>query len=279
MNCAWEAFLMLLPQRMRRDVDRLGRTTLEEVRLRDGKTVELIAGGRSMVMAHTATQEDLKFVVNTASRYSPWAASTIARGYLTAKGGHRIGLCGDCVVQNGEVTGIRTVQSLCIRVARSFEGVGKFAPHRGSLLILGPPGCGKTTLLRDLIRLRSEAGQAVSVIDERGELFPIGADFQCGLRTDVLTGCSKSQGLDMAVKTMRPQCVAVDEITSREDAEALLNAGWCGVELLATAHASDHHDLYRRSIYLPLVRSGLFEEVLVLRRDKSWFLERIKPCL
>lgn len=279
MKCAWEAFLMLLPQRMRRDVDRLGRTTLEEVRLRDGKTVELILGGRSMVLAHTATQEDLKFVVNTASRYSPWAASTIARGYLTAKGGHRIGLCGDCVIQNGEVTGIRTVQSLCIRVARSFEGVGEFAPHSGSLLILGPPGCGKTTLLRDLIRLRSEGGQAVSVIDERGELFPIGADFQCGLRTDVLTGCSKSQGLDMAVKTMRPQCVAVDEITSREDAEALMNAGWCGVELLATAHASDHHDLSRRSIYLPLVRSGLFGQVLVLRRDKSWCLERIKPCL
>jgi len=278
MKCAWEAFLMLLPQRMRQEVDKLGRTALEEIRLRAGKPVELILGGRSMVIAHIAEQEDLKFVVNVASRYSPWAASTIARGYLTAKGGHRIGLCGECVVQNGEVTGIRSVQSLCIRVARAFEGIGKFAPTVGSLLILGPPGCGKTTLLRDLIRYRSEAGQAVSVVDERGELFPIVANFSCGLRTDILTGCSKGQGIDMAVKTMRPQCVAVDEITSQEDAEALLNAGWCGVELLATAHAKDHHDLYRRSIYLPLVKSGLFEQILVLRQDRSWRLERIGPC-
>ena len=147
MKCAWEAFLMLLPQRIRQDVDRQGRATLEEVRLRTGKPVELILCGRSMVLSHIATQEDLKLVVNAASRYSPWAASTIARGYLTAKGGHRIGLCGECVVRNGEVTGIRTVESLCIRVARSFEGIGKFVPHCGSLLILGPPGCGKTTLL------------------------------------------------------------------------------------------------------------------------------------
>ena len=279
MKCAWEAFLMLLPQRMRQNVDKLGRATLEEVRLRAGKPVELILSGRSMILSHTATQEDLKFVVNTASRYSPWAASTVAQGYLTAKGGHRIGLCGDCVVQNGNVSGIRTVQSMCIRVARCYEGIGKFAPQNGSLLILGPPGSGKTTLLRDVIRLRSEAGQAVSVVDERGELFPVEAEFPCGLRTDILTGCSKRQGVDMAVKTMRPHCVAVDEITSQEDAQALLDAGWCGVELLATAHAHDHHDLYRRRIYQPIVQGGLFEQVMILKPDKSWRLERISLCL
>jgi stage III sporulation protein AA len=163
-------------------------------------------------------------------------------------------------------------------VARAFEGIGKLAPKSGSLLILGPPGSGKTTLLRDLIRVRSEAGQAVSVVDERGELFPIGADFPGGLRTDIITGCSKRIGVNMVIKTMRPRCVAVDEITAQEDVQALLDAGWCGVELLATAHAEDARDLLQRRIYRPLVESGLFQQVLVLQADKSWRLERVGSC-
>ena len=279
MNCAWENLLMLLPQWMRQEVDRLGHESLEEVRLRSGKPVELILNGKTLLLSHIAADDDLKFAVNTASRYSPWAASTIAQGYLTASGGHRIGLCGECVIQNGVVTGIRTVHSLCIRVARAFTGLASHAPKAGSLLILGPPGSGKTTLLRDLIRLRSDGGQAVTVVDERGELFPFGASFQTGPRTDVLNGCGKRQGIQMTVKTMRPDCVAVDEITSEEDCQALLDAGWCGVDLLATAHARDVSDLLQRRIYQPLVQNGLFQTVLLLQPDKSYRTERISQCI
>lgn len=278
MNCAWDKFLLLLPHRMRQEVDRLGHDTLEEVRLRSGKPVELVLNGKSMFLTYLATEEDIKFAVNTASRYSPWAAATVAQGYLTANGGHRIGLCGECVVQNGNITGIRTAHSLCIRVARAFSGLAACAPKTGSLLILGPPGCGKTTLLRDLIRLRSERGQTVSVVDERGEIFPQGADFPAGPRTDVLTGCSKLQGVRMTVKTMNPYCIAVDEITAQEDCQAVMDAGWCGVDLLATAHAQDVQDLYKRRIYQPLVDSGLFLVALVLDKDKTYRLERISPC-
>lgn len=278
MNCAWDSYLTLLPQRMRQEVDRLGRDALEEVRLRNGKPVELIINGKSMFLTYLVSEDDLKFVVNTASRYSPWAAATVTQGYLTANGGHRIGLCGECVVQKGAVTGIRTVSSLCIRVARGFSGLSAGAPKTGSLLILGPPGCGKTTLLRDIIRSRSEQGQIVVVVDERGELFPPGADFPTGPRTDVLTGCSKLQGVRMTIKTMRPDCIAVDEITAQEDCQAVVDAGWCGVSLLATAHAGDVQDLYRRGIYRPLVDCGLFSAALVLNRDKMYRLERIGPC-
>lgn len=278
MNCAWESLLTLLPHRMRQEVDRLGRETLEEIRFRTGKPVELILTGRSMFLAQIASEEDLKFVVNTASRYSPWAAATVAQGYLTASGGHRIGLCGECVIQNGSATGIRAVHSLCVRVARAFTGLSARAPKTGSLLILGPPGCGKTTLLRDVIRTRSERGQIIAVVDERGEIFPNGAGFSSGPRTDVITGCSKRQGLYMTVKTMRPHCVAVDEITSEEDCQTLMDAGWCGIDLLATAHARDVEDLYKRRIYQSLVRSGLFQTALVLRQDKIYHVERIEPC-
>ena len=118
----------------------------------------------------------------------------------------------------------------------------------------------------------------MAVVDERGEIFPHGAGFATGPRTDVITGCSKVQGVNMMVKTMRPQCVAVDEITSEDDCRALLDAAWCGTHLLATAHAQDVEDLYKRRIYQPLVRSGLFRTAIVLQQDKTYQMERIELC-
>ena len=277
MKCAWNAFLSILPPRLRKEVDNLGADTLEELHLRLNQRIELILGGFSHLLKINAGEEDIRFVINTASRYSPWAASSAAHGYVTAPGGHRIGICGDCVVQAGLVTGIRQASSLCIRVARAFDGIGQSAPRHGSILILGPPGVGKTTLLRDIIRLRSQF-DAISVVDERGELFPAGDIFETGPRTDVLTGCSKAQGVEMALRTMGPKCIAVDEITAAEDCQALISAGWCGVELLATAHAANCEDLKRRPVYRPLAQSGLFEQAIILSRDKSWRMERMELC-
>lgn len=275
MKCAWNSLLTIVPQRLRQEVDKLGREALEELHLRIGQPVELILGGVSRQLDTKATGEDIRFVINTASRYSPWASASVSRGYLTALGGHRIGICGECVVQGGQVTAIKEAYSLCIRVARDFPGIGKNAPEPGSLLILGPPGAGKTTLLRDIIRLRSNEGMTVSVVDERGELFPCGNLFDPGTRTDVLTGCSKAQGVDIALRTMSPKCIAVDEITAQEDCQALVSALWCGVDLLATAHAANCNDLQSRPIYRPLIQTGLFKQVIVLSRDKSWHLERM----
>ncbi len=276
MNCAWDALLSILPSHLRQQVDKSARATLQEIRIRLQCQVELIISGRSHFLQIVATAADIQFIVNTASRYSPWAATTIAHGYITAPGGHRIGLCGDCVLKEGNVAGIRTITSLCIRVAHGFPGIGEKVPVKGSLLLLGAPGSGKTTLLRDVIRIRSERGMSVSVVDERGELFPSGGIFSSGPRTDILTGCSKAQGVQMALRTMGPTCIAMDEITAPEDCQALLSALWCGVELLATAHAKDSKDLYARPIYRPLVESGLFEYVIILNRDKSWCLERMR---
>lgn len=276
MKCAWDSLLSVLPPRLRQQVDNLGRDTMQELRLRLGQPVELILSGQSRMLGLQALEEDITFIVNAASHYSPWAAATSAKGYITAAGGHRIGVSGECVVQGGQVTGIRRATSLCMRVARSFPNIGDKAPKAGSLLILGPPGAGKTTLLRALIRDRSEAGRAVAVVDERGELFPLGGIFPPGPRTDVLTGCSKASGVDMALRTLNPACIAVDEITAEEDCDALLSVGWCGVELLATAHARDAKDFMRRRIYQPLVDSGLFETLLILQPDKSWRMERMR---
>ncbi len=275
MNCAWKELLAILPLRLRSDVDRLGKDTLQEVRLRLGEPVELVLMGASSFISGAVTEEDLKFVINMASRYSPWAAQSAASGYITAPGGHRIGLAGDCVVQNGTVTAVRSATSLCVRVARDLPGIGcKAAVLPGNLLLLGPPGSGKTTLLRDIIRQLSNRGPgSICVVDERGELFPKG--FPRGKRTDVLTGCAKAHGIDAALRTMGPATIAVDEITAQEDCKALIQAGWCGVRLLATAHAACTDDLKQRPVYKPLRECGLFQSVIVLRSDKSWYTERM----
>ena len=119
MECAWKELLGILPPAIRREVDKLRNESLREIRLRLDSPVELLLSTGSCWLSRRTTGEDLSFLVNAASRYSPWAASTIAKGYLTAPGGHRIGLCGDAVVQQGRVTGIRTLTSACIRVARA----------------------------------------------------------------------------------------------------------------------------------------------------------------
>lgn len=280
MKCEWQSFINLLPQKLRADVDRLGKQALQELRLRIGEEPELVLADSSVWLPDKTLPEDISFVINAASRYSPWSASTIRRGYITSTGGHRIGLCGDAIMQKGEMTGIRNPISICMRVARDFPGIAaKTRCYQGSVLIIGSPGSGKTTLLRDMIRQRSDAGLgSVAVVDERGELFPINEQTQCfypGKRTDVITGCGKEQGIESLLRTMGPSCIAVDEITAESDCKAMMNAGWSGVNLFATAHARSKSDLYSRPIYRPIVNSGLFDTLLVMQPDKSWREERM----
>jgi stage III sporulation protein AA len=172
------------------------------------------------------------------------------------------------------MSGIRSVRSLCIRIARDIPGIArKYGSYKGSILIIGPPGSGKTTLLRDLVRQLS-LRETVAVVDERRELFPDGC-FDCGKALDVLSGCRKVDGIDMLLRTMGPETIALDEITAEEDCDALLRAGWCGVRLVATAHASSTADLHSRNLYKPLIKHKLFEHILVLRRDKTLHEERM----
>lgn len=273
MMCAWNEFLSILPQKLRPMVDKVGSNTGQNLRLRLGERCELCCSDQTHWLDYQVTRDDLNFVINTASRYSPWAAATMAKGYLTAPGGHRIGICGEAIIKSGEFSGVREITSLCIRIARGFPGVSKNL-HKlpGSTIILGAPGWGKTTLLRDLIRQKSEKGAHICVLDEREELFP--ARMHPGDHADVLRGCPKPQGVDMLLRTMEPQVIAMDEITAKEDCDALRRAAWCGVTLLATAHAASLDDYLHREVYAPLVRDNLFENIVILRKDKTWYLER-----
>ena len=271
MNCDWEGLLSILPMWLRREVDIRKQEQLQEIRLRSGEDTELILKGKRVWLQHASRQQDLDYCINAVTRYSPWAAASSAQGYLTAPGGHRIGICGEAILKDGTIAGFRTVRSLCIRVARDVQGlIENTAGITGSALIIGAPGWGKTTLLRECIRKLSRE-KTVAVVDERGELFPPG--FSAGLQTDILTGCPKAQGIIQLLKAMGAQVIAVDEITAQEDCQALLRASCCGVELLATAHAGSMEELKSRPVYRPIL--GIFQHILILKADQTYQVERM----
>lgn len=264
MNWKKTELLAILPQRLRTQ----DYSDVREVRLRLGQRPKLVTRTGIRCPEGVVGEGELQFPINAASRYSPWNAVSMKEGYMTAPGGHRIGVCGE-----GSDGGIRTITSVCIRVARDVSGIAAGMPMDGNLLLLGPPGSGKTTLLRDLIRQTARTSQ-VAVVDERRELFPDG--FQRGENTDVLWGVSKPKGIDMVLRSMGPGVIAMDEVTGQADCEGLLQAGWCGVRLLATAHATSVRDLMERCVYAPLVRTGLFTRAAVLDRNQNWHLEEVR---
>ena len=273
MISGWKDFLRILPKQIAAEVEQYRSDEPQELRLRvDRPTILLTANGEK-ILRSKATADDLTYCVNGATKYSPWAASTVAEGFFTASGGHRIGLCGEAIGQGMAFKGLREYRSLCIRIAADHKGIcGTLPELRGNMLLIGPPGSGKTTLLRDLIRALSWK-ENVSVIDQRWEIFPVG--FDPGIRTDILYGCEKDRAVDMLLRTMAPDTIAMDEITKDSDCISLKKAAWCGVRLIATAHASSIQDVRRRGVYVPLLEDGIFSHLVILQKDKSFRTERL----
>ncbi len=264
----------ILPMHLRSLLPAENIESLTEIRLRLSYPMQLIYLNKTAEVGKPVSLDDLNFCVNTASRYSPWNAASMKQGYLTAPGGHRIGVCGETA---GE--GIRSLTSVCIRVAKDLQGISDQMPIRDSILIIGPPGSGKTTLLRDYIRrISAKCKSSVCVVDERCEIFPFSCGSPCfnpGKQTDILSGCSKERGINHVIRSMGPAWVALDEITDAKDCDAMVQALWCGVKVIATAHASSVNDLLLRPVYQPIVNSKVFSTVAVMHPDKSYHLERI----
>jgi len=277
MKCTWAPLLKVLPVWLRKEVDMPGKETIREIRLRLNRTAELVTDQGSRFLNQPVTREDIQYVINGATRYSPWGSKSMQLGFVTIDGGHRIGIAGQLADKSGDHVQIQSVLSLCIRIARDIPQIGDEYRHlTGSVLILGAPGWGKTTLLRDLARGVSQTQQTV-VIDDRGELFPEG--FGRGKRMDVLSFCPKKNGIDMAIRNLSPETLVVDEITQDQDCAALVYAAHCGVRLLATAHAASLENLMQRKVYRPLVEGGIFEHLLVLNKERSCRVERMTSCI
>ena len=209
MKCAWQAYLNILPIWMREDVNKAGAERLQELRIRIGYPPQLIFKDTVYNLYREASPQDITYIINIASEFSPWTAQTIRDGYITASGGHRIGICGLATFSDGIMKSISQPTSICIRVARDVEGIARpLSNIDESILLIGPPGSGKTTLLRDFIRCKSNMGiGSICVVDEREEIFPMHkgqACFSPGRNTDILSAADKICGINAVLRCMNP---------------------------------------------------------------------------
>lgn len=278
-----QAVIPLLPEPFASSVMAKNAEGLEELRMRVGQPLQLRYADRETELGSKVTPAHLEEVLRRACRQSVYACNdTLKDGYLTIEGGHRIGVCGTAVIRDGENQTLRAISSLSIRIARQVRGCAErlLPVLRSSVLILGPPGSGKTTLLRDaVVQLSDRLKQRVALVDERGELAAsVGGipQLEVGTRTDVLVNIRKSEGIMMMLRAMNPQWIAVDEITDPSDIQSMVQASYCGVHLLATAHGSDREDLYRRPLYRSLMETGVFRTIAVLDEKKHFECFEVK---
>jgi stage III sporulation protein AA len=296
----------LLPPAVRAAVSQLPPAVaakVEELRIREGRPLEAVYDGtyafirpdgrtdRPAEEAYRATREDCGLLLELLTRHSVYSfEEELKRGFITVEGGHRVGLSGRTVLEDGQVKLIRDVSGFNLRIAREIRDCSrKVLPQLldetertvHHTLIISPPGHGKTTLLRDLIRSISAGqwpgtgyggGRKVGVVDERSELAACVRGvprFDLGPRTDVMDGCPKAEGMLMMIRSMSPEVLAVDEIGRPEDARAVHEAVHAGIRVLATAHGSSREDALRRPALKELAGEGIFSRYIVLRKGRS----------
>ncbi|WP_400163911.1 stage III sporulation protein AA [Brevibacillus sp. TJ4] len=287
----------LLPASVRSIVAALPSTVaeqLEEIRLRQNQPMEIRYGHQTSYVTASGhltsiasngwifTAEQALKLVNQISQHSLYALEEeLRRGYITVVGGHRIGIAGKVVLDRGEVKGIRDVTSFNIRIAREKKGVAHAVmPYLfagGKLLntlVISPPQCGKTTLLRDMARTISygsewASSRKVGIVDERSELAGCLQGVpqrDVGPRTDVLDACPKAVGMMMLIRSMSPDVLIVDEIGRPEDGDAVWEAIHAGVAVICSAHGAEVSEVAQRPMLGKLIRHGAFARYIVLSR-------------
>jgi len=231
--------------------------------------------------AYKPTAMDIAETVERISQYSLYALEEELRmGYITLPGGHRVGVVGKAVVEAGGIRTIRPISGLNIRISRAVSGCGDWVlpqildtnavrglPH--NTMIISPPGRGKTTILRDIIRQLSDIlCLTIGVVDERSEIggsYKGVAQNDIGVRTDLLDGCPKAEGMMLLLRAMAPDVIAVDELGGEKDAIAVENVSNAGVRLLCTVHGYGMEDIRQKPTLKALLDKGIFKRFVVLK--------------
>lgn len=259
---------------------------LEEIRVRVYRPLELIAKGKPIFLSYCCTMEDATYILNKLSQFSIYMMEEeLKRGFITIKGGHRVGLAGKVITENGKVKLIRDVTSFNIRIAKEKKDSARplipYLYNKGwrNTMIIGAPQAGKTTILRDLVRMMSEGVKEqniqsckVGVVDERSEIAGCVKgvpQFTFGTRIDVLDACPKADGMMMLIRSMSPDVLIADEIGRVEDSEAIIEATHGGVQVMVTAHGYGLKDIQNRPTMRELLSNKVFERFIVLSREKG----------
>ncbi|MCH5253811.1 MAG: stage III sporulation protein AA [Lachnospiraceae bacterium] len=295
-----EEILHIFPDFMRSKWEKVAECAdrLQEIRLRVKQPVIVLMDNREWFLSKMggltddlfhavySSEKELEAVLTHVCHYSIYAfADEIRQGFMTISGGHRIGLSGQVILEDREqIRNIKYIRYLNIRIAHEVKGVSdKALPYlyrEGQVLntlIISPPGCGKTTMLRDLVRNFSQGnvhgrGRNVGLVDERSEIagsFLGVPQNDIGMRTDVMDACPKQEGMMMLIRSMAPEILAVDELGSIKDVEAMHRAIQCGCKMLATIHGFSLEEVSSKPYMKDVMEEKLFDRYLLLGKKNN----------
>ena len=257
--------------------------TLEEIRIRVSKPIILKLANKEIIVEYIVTTQDILEIVEKITENSMYSyQQQICSGYITLKGGHRVGISGNVVMEENKVINVNYIYSLNFRIARQIIGVAEKVVNEvmkndeiSNTLIISKPGAGKTTILRDLIRIISKT-KTVGVVDERGEIaamYKNEPQNDLGIKVDILSNISKSFGIKMLVRSMSPDVIVADEIGTKEDIEAIKYAVTSGVKGIFTAHANNIEDIKKSPILKELLNLNLIEKIIILDKNNRENIE------
>ena len=269
---------------------------VEELRFRVGQPVIILKAGREYTITgkkelsndiqtgYLIKQAEIAAILDLISGRSMYAFSEeLKNGFITISGGHRVGVSGKVISGSEGVKTIKNFNSLNIRISHQIIGcadgmigyIAKSAQEVFHTMIISPPGCGKTTLLRDMVRQLSNgvpgqiSGQTVGIVDERSEIAGCHMGIpqnDIGIRTDVLDGCKKAEGMLMLLRSMSPKVIAVDEIGKHEDMYAIDDIINAGVAIICTVHGSSIEDIKKKPVLNEMIEKGIFKRFIVLKK-------------